>query len=1146
MLILIGYLASLQIHLLIFMLIILTFVSFSTMMLQKKRHFNNFLLIAFSLCSSFIFLIIIPNFILFFNRLGVSPSYLYNLNVLNFMSLNANMKNAFTFSTGFWEKVVYTNFDKIITLFIMSFCITLYSFTLKKKAFFLSLLIAFIISISFELGINNPIYKLLADPSYPFAWILRDPFKISLVSLGLFTTILTFLLTILSTYTPIKNKKILVSIFIILIVLSITNWSPEDKTSEIIKPSTIPKEYFTAIYYLNEKFDGPLLFLPIAGELYDWAENPYLQGSFLAKSYHDAFIDYQVTTNKDIKELLICATSTKNLDALSLVSSGIVLDTSMKGSEQSFDEISRYIINEYNEELLKLGDSLYFLPNKEYSRFRVIEDPLYLITSQDHKYVGSFGEFLNRNQSVIFFDEFMWLLESEEIITVFSKLFEPAVTWSFGYTHEPLHGPWHNYLEQIGIENWQSDYGKGLVFTWAASRLTEKSVSSINDLIERWFFETTDDINQWKNYTRETQFGALYALTFDNGTLKAELWNSTRGYKTINSPLIPIEYSNWYRYELQIKGENTQYAHIKIVEYNKEQKIIDACIAKIIGSGSFDWKSIAIDYTPEKPETKYIQLQVWHGHETTQPLPNTLWIDHLKVYDLERFVEPVTLEIPYTIPKTDQYILLARVFHNQQGGRILVQNQQKNHAINTRDQLNKFTWIQLDNTTLQKGRHKLTLTNLEGFNAVNLFALVPAHEYREAQTRLTETLQDKRVIHILEAETDLYHNNTTTTDKYGAEASNGESLELSPHSTLWRTIETVKPGNYTIAVRAKGNLNIRLDEETRQTQTDKLDWTYLDPVNLETGTHKIEITSPPTQTSQWNFKDNQTPPQWTSNSPSTQTLTPTNNPQGQGTALRAELTASTSGWKTITSPLINATPDTTYAWSLQVAGENAHKAHIKIVEYDQDRNVITGKHVKGVGDGNFTWTPISFQYTPTPNATYIALQLWHGHETTQPLPNRVWLDDVKVTGYTPTDLDVVWMYSTDMPGETLQDIFTTDQAPAELIEYKKIDPTLYKATINASKPFMLSFAESYDPLWVARVNGDKINSIPLYSVINGFWIQETGLIHVTIEYTPQRWFYIGSAISLTTLAASLAYLATPHLRERGVTVKAIKKHLTPK
>ena len=96
---------------------------------------------------------------------------------------------------------------------------------------------------------------------------------------------------------------------------------------------------------------------------------------------------------------------------------------------------------------------------------------------------------------------------------------------------------------------------------------------------------------------------------------------------------------------------------------------------------------------------------------------------------------------------------------------------------------------------------------------------------------------------------------------------------------------------------------------------------------------------------------------------------------------------------------------------------------------------------------------------------------------------------------------------------------------------------------------MLSFAQSYDPLWEARVNGHKITPTPLYSVINGFWIQETGLIEVTIEYTPQRWFYIGSTISITTLTASLIYLATPYLREKGITPKTItsnsEKHRPP-
>ena len=54
---------------------------------------------------------------------------------------------------------------------------------------------------------------------------------------------------------------------------------------------------------------------------------------------------------------------------------------------------------------------------------------------------------------------------------------------------------------------------------------------------------------------------------------------------------------------------------------------------------------------------------------------------------------------------------------------------------------------------------------------------------------------------------------------------------------------------------------------------------------------------------------------------------------------------------------------------------------------------------------------------------------------------------------------------------------------------------------------MLSFAEAYDPLWEARVCNDgklveKVRLIPLYSVINGFWINETGELEIIIRYAP--------------------------------------------
>ncbi|MHA1665149.1 MAG: hypothetical protein ACTSVW_04890 [Candidatus Njordarchaeales archaeon] len=576
---------------------------------------------------------------------------------------------------------------------------------------------------------------------------------------------------------------------------------------------------------------------------------------------------------------------------------------------------------------------------------------------------------------------FLILLNNKKVLLLtpfdYTVHHNPSSVWSKAMTSDPLHGEWHIYLERMEIENWDSDYGKGLVFTWAPSRLKENLSPNINDLVIAWDFSRLDDLYQWREHTPKSQFGAVCFISLENGALKAELWNSTWGWKTINSPLIPSEYGNWYRWELQIKGKNASGVHVKIAEYDKDKKLLTTKYVKHVGSGSFDWKTIVIDYTPENSETRYIQLQIWHGHETTQPLPNIIWVDNVKVYDLRRFVEPVFLKIPFKLKKTDEYVFFIRLFKNQRGGMIKIQLDDKTYILNTEDQLNKFVWQYVDTLTLEKGSHKIILTNLKGFNAVNLFVLIPKHEYQKAQAQLEKFLQDKRVIYIFEAESDLYHQNANVS-KYGVEASNGRVLVLYPTSKAYRTIEILKTGNYVLAIRGEGNLTVKIDGKEYEVSLPQLNWTYIGPIYLEKGKHTIEITSS-----------------------------------------------------------------------------------------------------------------------------------------------------------TQSNLDVIWLYSTQKGNETLEDIFASGEKPAEIIGYQKVNPTKYVVEVNASKPFMLAFAESYDPLWVAYVNGQKVRSVPLYGVINGFWINQTGPLKITIEYEPQKWFYYGSIISITTLIACITYIVYDWARDKS-------------
>jgi hypothetical protein len=53
-----------------------------------------------------------------------------------------------------------------------------------------------------------------------------------------------------------------------------------------------------------------------------------------------------------------------------------------------------------------------------------------------------------------------------------TKNHDPERMWSIARTDDPLHGPFHTYLATYGINNTDSDYGEGLVFTWGKDQLT--------------------------------------------------------------------------------------------------------------------------------------------------------------------------------------------------------------------------------------------------------------------------------------------------------------------------------------------------------------------------------------------------------------------------------------------------------------------------------------------------------------------------------------------------------------------------------------------------------------------------------------------------------------------------------------------------
>ncbi len=75
------------------------------------------------------------------------------------------------------------------------------------------------------------------------------------------------------------------------------------------------------------------------------------------------------------------------------------------------------------------------------------------------------------------------------------------------------------------------------------------------------------------------------------------------------------------------------------------------------------------------------------------------------------------------------------------------------------------------------------------------------------------------------------------------------------------------------------------------------------------------------------------------------------------------------------------------------------------------------------------------------------------------------------------------------------------------------------------EPFLLTFNEAYDSGWKAKTNLDRYNSVSVFSIMNGFYIDEYGeQVEVLIEYEPQTYFEISVIISLITLFICVGFL----------------------
>lgn len=106
----------------------------------------------------------------------------------------------------------------------------------------------------------------------------------------------------------------------------------------------------------------------------------------------------------------------------------------------------------------------------------------------------------------------------------------------------------------------------------------------------------------------------------------------------------------------------------------------------------------------------------------------------------------------------------------------------------------------------------------------------------------------------------------------------------------------------------------------------------------------------------------------------------------------------------------------------------------------------------------------------------------------------------------------------------IKEIFKTKEEFVP-VNWQLINPTKYRVKLSIEKPAYLIFSEGFDNRWVLNFK-KPVSSIPAYSLVNSFFINQPGQIDTILEFTPQRYVYKGlwvSGIGLVLISIYLLY-----------------------
>jgi hypothetical protein len=383
----------------------------------------------------------------------------------------------------------------------------------------------------------------------------------------------------------------------------------------------------------------------------------------------------------------------------------------------------------------------------------------------------------------------------------------PFLNWSKTMVSTP---DWDWYMSSQDMDNfpWSFDLGAGLGVTFATDRLDVPPyrLSSLEGELVADFDSLlrTDDFFVADN----PQIMSVTANPISNTNNIPILYGGImRGdpkdiWQVAKSGLLDAKENTPYRFDVVLSGRGVDKIHAKVRFYDAQGvELGKSYVVAPTEVASYDAVDFTGDYVSPRG-SRYMRIDLLTLQRPDQR--QYWWIHDVKIWDYGEYSAPNTVTVQKKVTEPTKAHVYLRTMISEAGGSLEVTiGDQDPLVVDTHsDSINDLRWIDLGEYDFPVGSTDLTILNVKGFNAPNVFAIVPNDQVPQLELRLAAALDKAKVFTAMEAEMDFDYVGNVQSPRIFPKISNGEAI-ASQTGELSRELDIVKSGTYSLAI--KGN-----------------------------------------------------------------------------------------------------------------------------------------------------------------------------------------------------------------------------------------------------------------------------------------------------------------------------------------------------